>query len=457
MAFRTTLDIDADKLAQELERIDEIADRVRLAGYGLAAPLFELRRAQMAREAVRAAAKKGADHPEVAARRAALARTEARLGSFREEVSRARLDPPALKTETGAGVWGRVAADGIAVEGATVVALAREKRAGFACTDANGAFALEMPSGAPILLSVRSKEGKEIYRDQEAETLAAGQLLFREIDLTRGASVPCPEPPPDTPPTDTPPPPDIPPTGTFPMPDLVGQQEAAARVTLRTRNLALGERVEKATDSQHFGRVLAQTPAAGAPVKPGDKVSLVIGIADTIAVPALTGMTLEAAQKTLKTAELALGDVTRVPAAPDKAGLVVGQNPVAGTPAARGDKVSLVIGIATRQPTPTDPSTGLSTGPSTLPSTGPRPDETVQKIASLAEARLRQSGIASDAPAGFLLQALAAAGVANVARLNAFLAQDRQVVREQLGLRTLAEADRATALLKRARVEVAGN
>ncbi len=100
--------VDLDDLAAEVGRVEEIGDRVRLAGYGLAAPLVKAREGQLRREVKRTANRKGARHPEVARREADLARAEARFALFREETERARLTRPSLETETGAAVWERL-------------------------------------------------------------------------------------------------------------------------------------------------------------------------------------------------------------------------------------------------------------------------------------------------------------------------------------------------------------
>ena len=65
-----TVCVDVDEFSQDVTRVEDLSDRVRLAGYGLAAPLVEARGAQMQREVARTAKRKGANHPEVALRQA---------------------------------------------------------------------------------------------------------------------------------------------------------------------------------------------------------------------------------------------------------------------------------------------------------------------------------------------------------------------------------------------------
>ena len=133
MAASNKLDVDFDGLAKDFGRIDEVSQRVRLAGYGLAAPLVQVRERQMEREVARTAARKGADDPEVATRKAALVRAQERFGLFRAELGRAQIQPPDVKGENAAGLWGRVVRGNKPVVDASVIASASGKRAAFTC------------------------------------------------------------------------------------------------------------------------------------------------------------------------------------------------------------------------------------------------------------------------------------------------------------------------------------
>src|SRR5688500_14377415 len=152
MAIRPKIDIDLEKIAADLGRLDEVSERVRLANFGLAAPLIAMRKSQMEREVARVAARKGADDPEVAARRDAATRAGARFGLFRAELARTQVEPPSLKGEKTAGIWGRVVRGREPVAEATVIGYAGGKRATFTCTKANGGFSIEVPGGEEITL-----------------------------------------------------------------------------------------------------------------------------------------------------------------------------------------------------------------------------------------------------------------------------------------------------------------
>jgi hypothetical protein len=344
MAFRKVVTIDSDQLTADVGQLEAVSERVRLAGFGLAAPLLELRVAQQRRELTRLTARKGADDPEVIARRAALARSEARTALFHEELQRARLDRPKLANAEHAGIWGRVAEQGRGVEGAAVTVTAEGKRLNFRCTGPTGGFGFEVPAGVPVFLSVRGKEGVELHRDSEGATLLAGQFQYREIDLARGSETPCPEPPPDgTPRRDQ----------SFPMIDLVGQREAAAMSLLRAQGLTVASRKEEAAESR-AGLVLAQDPKAGTLVLPGVGVALVIGAEDTVVVPDLIGLTRVLAETALERAQLALGTVRMVLLLQERTGLVLDQSPVGRSRVKRGSAVDVSIGVADTTPPPND-------------------------------------------------------------------------------------------------------
>ena len=355
MAASTRLDVDIDGLARDFARIDEVSERVRLASYGQAAPLVQMRERQMEREVARTAARKGADDPETVTRKAALARASERFGQFRTELGRAQVQPPDVKGENAGGIWGRVVRGHEPVVDANVVAAAGGKRAAFTCTDSKGGFKLEVPAGQDITLSVVLKDGSEALRDRDGITLKPGQVVFREIDLA-GVAPPCKEPPgdqtppkdqtPSTPPKDQPPAPEpprdqppVPPKDdSFPMVKLVGQLEPDAQKLIKAQGLLLGDRSTRVNVEQ-AGRVVEQKPPAGAKVRPGDTVAIVVATDDKVGVPSVLGMTPKDAEVVLLKAELKPGKITETQVAAEKAGGVLNQTPVAGDRASRKSEV----------------------------------------------------------------------------------------------------------------------
>ncbi len=451
MAASTRLDVDIDGLAKDFARIDEVSERVRLASYGQAAPLVQMRERQMEREVARTAARKGADDPETVTRKAALARASERFGQFRTELGRAQVQPPDVKGENAGGIWGRVVRGREPVADANVVAAAGGKRAAFTCTDSKGGFKLEVPAGQDITLSVVLKDGSEALRDRDGITLKPGQVVFREIDLA-GVAPPCKEPPgdqtppkdqtPSTPPKDQPPAPEpprdqppvpVPPKDdSFPMVKLVGQLEPDAQKLIKAQGLLLGDRSTKVNVEQ-AGRVVEQKPPAGAKVRPGDTVAIVVATDDKVDVPSVLGMTPKDAEVVLLKAELKPGKITETQVAAEKAGSVLNQTPVAGDRAPRKSEVAMEVGVAKRQVV------------------APEFDPKLARVVDLAGTRLRDG--ATDATID-LTAALQNLKIKTTNDLDKLTAMERTDVRDKLGIRTLAETDRTIAALKKARKEL---
>jgi len=440
MAASTRLDVDIDGLAKDFARIDEVSERVRLASYGQAAPLVQMRERQMEREVARTAARKGADDPETVTRKAALARASERFGQFRTELGRAQVQPPDVKGENAGGIWGRVVRGHEPVVDANVVAAAGGKRAAFTCTDSKGGFKLEVPAGQDITLSVVLKDGSEALRDRDGITLKPGQVVFREIDLA-GVAPPCKEPPGDqTPPKDQPPAPEppkdqppVPPKDdSFPMVKLVGQLEPDAQKLIKAQGLLLGDRSTKVNVEQ-AGRVVEQKPPAGAKVRPGDTVAIVVATDDKVDVPSVLGMTPKDAEVVLLKAELKPGKITETQVAAEKAGSVLNQTPVAGDRAPRKSEVAMEVGVAKRQVV------------------APEFDPKLARVVDLAGTRLRDG--ATDATID-LTAALQNLKIKTTTDLDKLTAMERTDVRDKLGIRTLAETDRTIAALKKARKEL---
>lgn len=326
--------VNLDDFSKDVSRIEDLSDRIRLAGYGLVNPLVQARAAQMKREAERTAKRKGADHPEVALRLANADRANTQFALFSEELNRARISRPEFDVEKGAAIWGRVVDDGLPQSGLTVSAIGDGVRLDFECTDDVGSFALELPIKTELVLSVKNKDGAEIYRDPESFQLETGQQQYHEIDLTRGTERPCPEPGPGVQPQET-----------FKMLDLVDRTEAVARSLLANQGLKLGKRTTELVEKK-AGLIISHQPKAGAKVKRGDSIDIVVGASAQVQVPDLIGLTLERAKLLLDKTGLVAGKLTQVPVKQERAGLIVAQTPLPGSLSDRGGAVKLSIGIA---------------------------------------------------------------------------------------------------------------
>jgi eukaryotic-like serine/threonine-protein kinase len=127
------------------------------------------------------------------------------------------------------------------------------------------------------------------------------------------------------------------------MPAITDMTPDEARALLQTRGLVLIVS-EKRPAAGKEGKILSQQPAVASPVKKGDMVQVVVGTAPAgVAVPGLPGLSLEDAARSLSSAGLSLGDVTRQAHATVTVGQVVSSNPSADQQIARGAKVALIL------------------------------------------------------------------------------------------------------------------
>ena len=129
-----------------------------------------------------------------------------------------------------------------------------------------------------------------------------------------------------------------------PVPNVVGQPASRARQTLERAGLLMNPQ-----DGE--GRVVTQQPLAGELVARGSTVSVTLPATPGLTVPNLVGLTFGEARQAVDQSGLRLAPVDGFD---DRRRLgigdhrvVTGQRPTAGTPAARGDLVTLTFAPAT--------------------------------------------------------------------------------------------------------------
>ncbi|MGH7338769.1 MAG: PASTA domain-containing protein, partial [Myxococcota bacterium] len=178
-------------------------------------------------------------------------------------------------------------------------------------------------------------------------TVSPGRVVYREIRLGETRPDIC------APPADDP-------TGggrpdVVKIPDLVGRTEAEAVRLLAAVGLKVGAREEvDAPDSP--GRIVKQDPQAQTEVAPGSAVAIVVGARTDLRVPELIGMRVDDARVAIEKAPLTIGSI-EVAVDQRRQGLVLKQDPAAGTRAEKGSAVALVVG---RPETPAGPELVLS-------------------------------------------------------------------------------------------------
>lgn len=329
----TSTAADLEALERDLDGLEAMTDLIRLSSHATAGALAAARQGQMAAELARVLRRKGAGDPEVQRRRANLDRASRRFALLAEEGARARLQRPD-PTTTATTLWGRVTRAGAATEGLQVSVEAEGERIACNCSDAAGGFSLTVPAQRELQLSVYAKDGTACYRDSRAFSLSEGQHLYREIDLTRSGTPPCPAP--DQP--------DGPASDSVPMVRLIGKSESEGIALIQKLGLRLGT-VSTQSSNNQVGLIVAQEPAVGAPIRRDAMVSIVLGILPQITVPQLVGLQPKPAEQRLTEAGLRVLSVIHVPSEREQNGLIVAQSPEAGTTVEPESSITLSLGV----------------------------------------------------------------------------------------------------------------
>lgn len=127
------------------------------------------------------------------------------------------------------------------------------------------------------------------------------------------------------------------------VPDVVGKSAAVAETELKEENLRVSVD-EIASDTVPAGRVISQTPQAGASVKEQRIIHLTVSKGGVvIQIPDLKGMTLDQAQEQLKRLHLKLGAVETGSDSSMPLEVIISQTPAPGMPAEKGTTVNVQI------------------------------------------------------------------------------------------------------------------
>ena len=129
----------------------------------------------------------------------------------------------------------------------------------------------------------------------------------------------------------------------IPVPDVSGLDATLAQSLVAAAGLVVSQ-VESVQAAAPSGLAMLTRPPAGTALAPGSGLAIVVSRgAPTIPIPDLLGMALGDARTRLETEGLQLGTVTRRRTADASPGTVVGQRPGAGTLAAPGTVVDIVV------------------------------------------------------------------------------------------------------------------
>jgi serine/threonine-protein kinase len=158
------------------------------------------------------------------------------------------------------------------------------------------------------------------------------------------------------------------------VPDVTNEDFGQAKATLQSRGFNVPAPISQVTSTATPGTVLSQNPAGGKTVASGSTVRLVVAKAPpTVAVPNVVGKTAGAAKATLGAASFPATVQQQTVTNQSQNGIVLSQNPTAGTQAKKQTNVTIVVGkfvaptptTTTSTTTPTTPTT--STGTTSTP------------------------------------------------------------------------------------------
>lgn len=394
--------LDPSTFAEQMGDIPTATDRVRLVGLDHASRVQKARQGAVGRRLALTRARRADNQTEIARLEAAVA-TEARAQQgYRIAAQTAEVEVPGRKPDAFV-LHGRVfQPDGVPASELTVAAINADGQVNrFTCTDAKGYFRMDMPSeatddhaGETVFLQVSDADQAVLYRGDEAIEPHRGGVVYREIRLSGERLPPCPLPPdratmpnvldrPESgavavlnrfgldvaqrltqqapgrvglvvsqePPAGTPITADTSVTlvigvaeqaDTIIVPDVTGRSRDEAQARLKEAGLAVGQITTR--PGEPVGTVLSQNPKAGTRVSPGTAVSLAIATRpeeDRVEIPDLVGRKQPTAEDLLREVGLTRGRLTFRDDA--QAGVVLDQEPKAGTLVSAGARVDLVV------------------------------------------------------------------------------------------------------------------
>lgn len=128
------------------------------------------------------------------------------------------------------------------------------------------------------------------------------------------------------------------------LPDLSGQGLAEATVRLSNMGLRVGAVKTEEHESIDKDKIIRTIPAAGSPVNKGDEITVVLsqGI-EKAPVPNLIGKSLSTAKRLIEEKGFTVGNVSWEVSIDYNVGIVMRQNPGAGSQTKKGSAINLVV------------------------------------------------------------------------------------------------------------------
>ncbi|MFJ9633507.1 Stk1 family PASTA domain-containing Ser/Thr kinase [Streptomyces sp. NPDC101175] len=144
---------------------------------------------------------------------------------------------------------------------------------------------------------------------------------------------------------------------TFAAPNFVGQTYDTAKTMAVNSGLKLAEPTRKTCENAPKGSVCSQDPKAGADVKKGDTVNLVVSTgAPKVVVPSVLGQNVDDATTTLEGDKYQFKVETKQKVSAEDPGTVLEQNPKLGAEVEKGTTITLTVAKAQAKSTVPDVS-----------------------------------------------------------------------------------------------------
>ena len=133
------------------------------------------------------------------------------------------------------------------------------------------------------------------------------------------------------------------PPAQVPVPNLIGKSPADAQTALTQAGLQLSanQQTQQVTDPAQVGKVVSQSPSAGATAPPNSQVTITVGAQSNVAIPNEVGQTFDTAKQALVGQGFKVKQQQQAGSQP--AGTVIDMNPSAGTQVAPGTTVTLIV------------------------------------------------------------------------------------------------------------------
>lgn len=128
------------------------------------------------------------------------------------------------------------------------------------------------------------------------------------------------------------------------LPDLRGEGLSEVTVRLTELGLNIGEVKTEENAEIQKDRIISTLPAAGAKVKRGDKIAVILsrGV-QTAEVPRCIGKSFSSAKRIIESSGFVVGNVRYEVSTEFNVGIVMSQSPAAGRQANKGSTVDLVV------------------------------------------------------------------------------------------------------------------